>query len=87
MCIRDSLYSLYWKRTTKAACWASFLFGSLLMVYNMLFRSTLPAIIQSPINCGVIAMLAGLIIVPVVSLITPAPEKELVEDAFSCYRK
>lgn len=81
------LYSLYWKRTTKAACWASFLFGSLLMVYNMLFRSTLPAIIQSPINCGVIAMLAGLIIVPVVSLITPAPEKELVEDAFSCYRK
>ncbi|MDD7389849.1 MAG: sodium:solute symporter [Lachnospiraceae bacterium] len=81
------LYSLYWKRTTKAACWASFLFGSLLMIYNMLFRSTLPAIIQSPINCGVIAMLAGLIIVPVISLLTPAPKKELVEDAFSCYKK
>ncbi len=80
------LYSLYWKRTTKAACWASFLFGSLLMIYNMLFRSTLPAIIQSPINCGVVAMVAGLVIVPVVSLITPAPDEELVEDAFSCYK-
>ena len=81
------LYSLYWKRTTKAACWASFLFGSILMIFNMVSRASLPAIMQSPINCGVFAMVAGLIIVPVVSLITPAPDKKLVEDAFSCYTK
>lgn len=81
------LYSLYWKRTTKAACWASFLVGSGLMVVNMIARSSLPVIMQSPINCGVFAMAAGLIIVPVVSLITPAPDKKLVEDAFSCYNK
>ena len=30
-------------------------------------------------------MLAGLIVVPVVSLITPKPEKKLVEDCFACY--
>ena len=30
-------------------------------------------------------MLAGLIIVPVVSFITKAPDKALVDDAFSCY--
>lgn len=81
------LYSLYWKRTTKAACWASFLVGSGLMVVNMIARSSLPVIMQSPINCGVFAMAAGLTIVPVVSLITPAPDKKLVEDAFSCYNK
>ena len=80
------LYSLYWKGTTKLSCWACFLFGSILMMVNMLARPSLPAIIQSPINCGVVAMVAGLIIVPVVSLITPAPSKELVDDAFSCYK-
>jgi len=30
-------------------------------------------------------MLAGLVIVPVVSLITRAPQKEAVEHCFSCY--
>ena len=30
-------------------------------------------------------MIAGLILVPVVSLFTPAPDKKLVDDAFSCY--
>ncbi len=30
-------------------------------------------------------MLAGLVIVPLVSLFTPAPDKNLVDGAFSCY--
>jgi hypothetical protein len=30
-------------------------------------------------------MLAGLVIVPVVSLMTPKPDKKLVDDAFACY--
>lgn len=81
------LYSLYWKGTTKAACYVSFFFGSGLMIWNMLFKGTLPAIIQSPINCGVIAMVAGLIIVPVVSLFTKKPDATLIEDAFSCYER
>lgn len=81
------LYSLYWKRTTKAACWASFLFGCIIMIINMTIPSILPAFMQSSINCGSIAMLAGLIIVPVVSLLTPKPEEKLVEEIFSCYKK
>jgi hypothetical protein len=32
-------------------------------------------------------MLAGLVIVPVVSLITKAPDKAVVEEAFSGYRR
>ena len=51
----------------------------------MLIRSSFPAILQSPINCGVIAMLGGIVIVIVVSLITPKPDKAIVDSAFSCY--
>lgn len=79
------LYGLYWKNTTKAACWVSFLFGTLLMVGNMLFRSSYPPILQSPINAGAIAMLAGLVLVPLVSLFTKKPDRQLVEETFACY--
>ena len=81
------LYGLYWKKTTKAACWVSFIFGAGIMTLNLFFRSAFPVILQSPINCGAFAMLAGLIIVPVVSLITPKPKKEMVDGAFACYDK
>ena len=79
------LYGLYWKKTTKAACWVSFLFGSVLMILNMLARGSFPAVLQSPINCGAFAMVAGLILVPVVSLLTPKPEAAFVDEAFACY--
>ncbi len=81
------LYSLYWKKTTKASCWVCFIFGSVLMILNVVARSAFPAVIQSPINCGAVAMLAGMILVPVVSLLTPKPDSKLVEDAFACYLK
>ena len=81
------MYSLYSKRVTKASCWVCFIFSSVLMIANIFFRSSFPTIMQSPINCGAIAMLAGLVIVPVVSLFTPKPDKELVESAFKCYDK
>ncbi len=79
------LYSLYWKKTTKAACYVSFFFGSGLMIVDMLAPSLLPAIMQSSINCGAIAMLAGLVIVPVVSLVTPKLDKSFTDYVFSCY--
>ncbi len=81
------LYGLYWKKTTKLACWVSFVFGAGIMLLNMFFRSSFPVLLQSPINCGAFAMLAGLIIVPVISLLSPKPDKKLVDDAFACYDK
>ena len=81
------LYALYSKKVTKAACWVCFIFSSVLMILNMLIRPMFPAIMQSPINSGAIAMLAGLVIVPVVSAFTPKPNKELVDNAFACYEK
>ena len=81
------LYGLYWKRTTKAAVWTSFLFSTLFMVANILFKSAFPAILQSPINAGAFTMLASLLIVPIVSLLTPPPAKDMVEGVFACYKR
>ena len=44
-------------------------------------------LLQSPINAGAFCMLAGLIIVPIVSLFTKKPDADLVEDAFASYNK
>ena len=74
------LYGLYWKGVTKAAVWASFACGVGLTVANMFFK-----FIDSPINAGAMAMVAGLVVVPVVSLITPKMKKEKVEEIFACY--
>ena len=81
------LYGLYWKRTTKSACYVSFTFGAGFMLLNMLFRSSFPELLRSPINAGAFAMLAGLVIVPVVSLFTPKPEGKWVEGTFACYNR
>ncbi len=81
------LFGLYWKKTTKSAVWTSFIFGAGIMLLNMIVRSSFPVIIQSPINCGVIAMLGGLIIVPVVSWITPKLDALTTDAMFECYSK
>ena len=79
------LYGLYWKKATRISVWVSFIFGSGIMILNMVARASFPVILQSPINCGVIAMLGGLVIVPVVSWITPKLQKEKVDEMFVCY--
>ena len=79
------LLGLYWKKVTKSAVWVNFIFSAGLMIANMLVRATFPTVLQSPINCGAMAMVAGFIIVPVVSLITKKQDKQTVDEMFSCY--
>jgi len=79
------LCGLYMKRTSPIAVWCSFIFGVGIMTLNMFFRASFPVFLQSPINCGAFAMVAGLVIVPLVSLCTPAPKKEMVDFAFAGY--
>ncbi len=76
------LYGLYWKKVTRGAVWASFATGVLITVINM-FPAT--KFIQSPINAGAAAMIAGLVVVPVVSLFTPKMEQGEIDFAFRCY--
>ena len=81
------LFGLYWKRTTVASVWGSFGFSTVVMLANILWKSAFPALLQSPINAGVFCMLAGLVIVPVVSLLSKPPKKEYIEQVFSCYEQ
>ena len=81
------LYGLYMKRTSLASVWVSFIFGAGIMTLNLFFRSAFPPFLQSPINCGAFAMVAGLIIVPVVSFLTPRPDQRIIDFAFSGYNR
>lgn len=76
------LYGLYWKRVSKAAVWASFASGVGITVSNMFLKY-----IASPINAGAIAMVAGLVVVPVVSILTPKMDQSKVKDIFACYEE
>jgi len=91
------LYGLFWKGVTKSAVWASFISGVGITVthlvlsngaifgHNFQFPTNLPINLASPINAGAFAMIFGLIIVPVVSWISPKPDKKTVDHAFEGY--
>jgi SSS family solute:Na+ symporter len=81
------LYGLYWKGASRISVWVSFIFSTVVMLANMLVRSSFPTLLQSPINAGAFCMIAGLIIIPVVSLFTPKPDQKVVDDAFACYEE
>jgi SSS family solute:Na+ symporter len=51
----------------------------------MLCKPLFPAVLQSPINAGAFCMIAGLVLVPLVSLFTRRPDAAHVEHVFSCY--
>lgn len=63
----------------------SFLLSTVVMLANIFFRPSFPALLQSPINAGAFCMLAGLVIVPAVSVVTKAPEQKKLDEIFSCY--
>ena len=76
------MYGLYSKRISTAAVWASYIAGVGITVSNMFLH-----FIKSPINAGAFAMIAGLIIVPIVSAVTPSPDRKFVDDVFSVYEQ
>lgn len=85
------LYGLYNKHTTKASVWASFIVGVAVMCICMYCTFTkqvfLCEYLTSPINAGVLAMLLGLILVPIVNLFTSVKDKEKVAKMFECYER
>ena len=88
------MYGLFWKGVTKAACMASFIAGVGITVIHMAYYTlaghtgTLWGInLASPINAGAFAMLFGLVLVPIVSLVTRQSDadKAHAEKVFECY--
>ncbi|MBO4864355.1 MAG: sodium/solute symporter [Eubacterium sp.] len=76
------MYGLYSKKITKASVWASYIVGVGFTVINIFHP-----IIKSPINAGAATMIAGLIIVPIVSALSPKPDQTKVDEMFACYKK
>lgn len=88
------MYGLFSKKITKAAVWASFITGIGITVIHMIIFSlgffpeatkaaaSLPLNMASPINAGAIAMIVGLIIVPIVSAVTKVKDTDRVESLF-----
>ena len=88
------LYGLYWKKTTKAAVWVSFATGLAITLTQFILNAVLKisfenAVLKyfcgSSINAGMLAMVVGLILVPVVSLMTQKTKPEGTDEIFSCY--
>jgi len=85
------LYSLYSKKVTRASVWVSFIAGVSIMTADLFCNFTGNVFISpyftSPINAGVLAMVVGLILVPIVNLFTKKPEQAFLDDVFSCYNQ
>ena len=90
------LYGLYWKKTTKAAVVASFVFGVGLELVQLAISvgalsvkgiPVLEFVFTNSLYSGVFAMMGGLVLVPIVSAFTQKTLPAGIEDKFSCYDK
>ena len=94
------MYGLFSKKITNAAVWASFITGVGITVIHMFIFSlgffpqataaaaSLKLNMASPINAGAIAMIVGLIIVPLVSAFTKVKDPQRAEEIVSdCEKK
>ena len=88
------LYGLYWKGTSKAAVAVSFIFGVGLEIVQLLFSTNVLAPSENPVIAfvfknslysGVVAMVGGLILVPIVSLLTRKTVPAKADEMFECY--
>lgn len=91
------LYGLYWKGISRKAVWVCFFWGCAMSVIQLCITLSgtdvsswgpfFGYIFKSSINSGVIAMVGGLIIVPIISLFTPKQDRAVLDRMFSCYDK
>ena len=88
------LLGLFWKGVTQAGVWASLIWGIGATAVHFLLKSVgalsgtlLGFNTASPVNLGAFTMVMGLVIVPIVSLVTPKLKKADTEKIFSCYDK
>ncbi len=88
------LYGLYWKGVTRAAVWVSFASGLGITLTQFVLNAVLKITFENPvlayfcgssINAGMRAMVVGLILVPIVSLITRRTRPADTDKIFACY--
>ncbi len=89
------LYGLYWKGVTKAATVVCFIWGTGIAIFQFVISMIgvdvsawgpfFGLMFKTSIHSGVLAMVGGLIIVPIVSLITPKLDQKKTDGYFSCF--
>ena len=89
------LYGLYWKGITKVSVVVCFIWGCSLAVLQLIvslakidmsgFGTVIAYIFKSSINSGVVAMVGGLVIVPIISLCTKKLDAKEVDKMFECF--
>lgn len=90
------LYGLYWEKATRAAVAISFVFGTGLEIVQLCISvgwlsvkgiPVLEFVFTNSLYSGVFAMLGGLVLMPIVSLLTPKTLPDGIDEKFSCYEK
>lgn len=89
------LYGLYWKGATKASVAVCYVWGCAIGILQMIISLCkidlsgcgviIGYIFKSSINSGVVAMVGGLIIIPLVSLFTKKQDEKVVDEMFECF--
>ena len=89
------LYGLYWKKTTRFATAICYIWGCGIAILQLVITLSgkdvsgwgpvLGYIFKSSINSGVVAMVGGLIIVPIVSILSRVKDDGHVAKMFECY--
>ena len=87
-------YGLYWKGVTRGGVIACFIYGVGLEIFQLLVSLKLISVENVPVlgfvfknslYSGVFAMVGGLVLVPIVSLLTRKGKPADVEQKFECY--
>lgn len=88
------MYGLYMKRVPKIAVWINFIIGIGISLASFIcnlsgikFDNEVLEYFKSPINAGMLAMVLGIVITPIITLIAPAKDKDRLDGIFSCYNK
>ncbi len=88
------MYGLFWKKGTRAAVVACFIYGTGLEIVQLCismgwFKFTdkiLCFVFTNSLYSGVFAMVGGLVLFPIVSLLTQKSKPENVEEKFECLK-
>ena len=88
------MYGLYMKKVPKAAVWVNYVIGIGISVASFVcnltgvkFNSAVLEYFKSPINAGMLAMLLGIAVTPLITLIAPAKDTDRTDKIFSCYER
>ena len=87
------LYGLFSRKITRGGVWACFVSGvgitvtALIVNFCGLASSGVMQFVFNPINAGAIAMLAGLVVAPLVSALTPKLPEEKIRACFEAYAR